>query len=268
LVIGLYCNVVFEPKLLDDLCDFSGLDRRDLVDLEFRGGSWPGGILARMRDGSVKKVLKMEEMRDEFNTLKLFYTPPRCTMCTDFSAEYADIAVGDPWLRGPDGKLLYQDGRTTVLIRTAVGEEVVRSAESDGFVKLEPLSVKTWMMNFEGSASYKRDFVPINIRLRERLRLPVPHYRRAMGRHRPRAAVSVLFRSVVLALARSRAFRRAGLALAQTSPALSFFRWNRRRKERKFSARYARMEAFTARFSHQIVQEARPPGTEDSKGRA
>ena len=61
-------------------------------------------MFATLREGESVKLPKLEEMKDQFNLLKAFYTPIRCNMCTDFSVEYTDLAVGDPWLRGPDGR--------------------------------------------------------------------------------------------------------------------------------------------------------------------
>jgi coenzyme F420 hydrogenase subunit beta len=147
-VIGLYCNVVLEPHAIDDLCEIKGAARSDLTDLEFRGGEWPGAVMGSVKNGPMFKVLKNEEMKDEFNTLKLFYTPKRCNMCVDFSVEHADIAVGDPWLRGPDGEYLYPDGYTTVLTRTEYGKQLITDAEAAGYIKTEALPLTTFMMNF------------------------------------------------------------------------------------------------------------------------
>jgi coenzyme F420-reducing hydrogenase beta subunit len=96
----------------------------------------------------------------------------------DFSAEHADIAVGDPWLKGRDGKLLFTDNRTTVLVRTDIGDQVIRMAEAEGYIKLEQIDLKTYMVNFEGGARYKRSFLPKNILLRRLVGKPVPKYHR------------------------------------------------------------------------------------------
>jgi coenzyme F420 hydrogenase subunit beta len=263
LIIGLYCNVALEPHLFADVCEMKGVTPRDVTSLDFRFGQWPGGVHATLRDGRVTKVLKHEEMKDEFNTLKLFYTPPRCNMCVDFSAEYADLAVGDPWLRGPDGQYLYTDGRTTVLTRTAVGQDVLDRAVADGYISVEPIPIKTYMVNFEKTARYKRDMVPKNIELRRRLGLAVPEYHRQIGTngHGNGHSASVwslrkAVRANLLHLAsRWKFVRKLGVRLAQTPPALAYFRWNRGRKARKFAAGYGRMEAFVDK----LLRETPPP---------
>lgn len=248
LVVGLYCNVVFEPHLFDDVCEFSGISKNDVADIHFRHGEWPGGVVAELRDGRKKKVLKLEDMKDEFNLLKLFYSAPRCNMCVDFSAEFADIAVGDPWLRGPDGSYLFEDGRTTVLIRTDVGDNLVRMAAEAGYLNLRDLPLKTYMVNFEKDARYKRDFVPKNILLRKLLRLKIPDYNRPIGNGKPIGFLPMLFKSGIRFMGQYKWFRKWALTLAQTKLAIALFAWNRKRKAKKFTTVYPRFERLAEKF--------------------
>ena len=238
LTIGLYCNISFEPKVLSEVCEFNGVEAKEVKSLDFRAGQWPGGVWATMVDGTQKKVLKQEEMKDEFNLLKQFYTPDRCYMCIDFSAEHCDLAVGDPWLRGPDGSYLYPDNRTTVLTRTALGDDVVRRAMDAGVIGGHDIPLETWMVNFERSADFKRSFVPQFIDIHRRLGYRVPDYNRDVPLGTPKqyvmAAVGVLQQHLV----RYKWVRRLGLWLAQTPPALAYFRWNRKHKARRFARKY------------------------------
>jgi coenzyme F420 hydrogenase subunit beta len=262
-VIGLYCNVAFEPYVLDDLCEFSGIRKSEVVDFGFRYGTWPGGIVATLRDGSTKKLLKLEEMRDEFNLLKLFYTPTRCNMCVDFSAEHADIAVGDPWLKGRDGKLMFTDNRTTVLVRTDIGEEMITRAQEAGYINAEHLPLSTFMVNFESGARYKRSFVPKVIKLRKLAGMPIPKYHRPIGTGKVKDYVAVLIKNAVLFMSNAKGFRRLALLLAQTAPAISYFAWNRRRKESRFSAAYPKYETFVEKISKKS-----PSSNTDRQGKA
>ena len=244
LVIGLYCNVVFEPHLYEEACELAGLDPDDVEDFRFRHGDWPGGVTARMRDGTEKKILKLEEMKDEFNLLKLFYTAPRCTACTDFSGEYSDLSVGDPWLRGSDGSYLFDDGWTSVLVRTEAGDEAIRRAEADGVLEVTEIPLETWMVNFEFSGRYKRDFVPKLNSLRRWVGLPTPRYGREIARGGAKGWVTTALRWLIRSLARWRWFRVLGVTLAQTPPAIAFLRWNRARKASSYVERYDRRLEF------------------------
>jgi hypothetical protein len=221
-----------------------GLKPEDVRDLDFRAGDWPGGIWATLQDGERKKVLKLEEMKDEFNLLKKFYTPNRCSMCIDFSAEYADLAVGDPWLRGRDGEYLYPDSRTTVLTRTERGDQVVQAATDAGSIRVKEISLKTFMMNFEKSARYKREAVPQNMEIWRRLRRRVPTYTRELPPSAQRVTAASIVSFLIARLSAFRWFRRWALRLAQTRPFLSYYRWNRHRKATRFVSTYAATESF------------------------
>lgn len=254
LVIGLYCNVVFEPTLAEEACEMAGLDPGRLRDFQFRYGDWPGGVHAILDDGSEHKVLALEEMKDEFNFLKLFYTAPRCNLCTDFSAEYADLAVGDPWLRDEKGDYPYHDGWTTVLVRTEAGDEAVRRAETDGWIGTEAIDLDFYMMNFEFSGRYKRDYVPKKLKLRELIGLAVPEYERELPPGPASGWPSAVARTVIGWLGRSKLFRRLALTLIQTRPGLAFLRWNRKRK----ASRYADGLEERRRFVQELKEGMRP----------
>lgn len=247
-IIGLYCNVAFEPYLLDDLVKFTGYKKEDIINIEFRAGQWPGGVEFTLKDGTVKKPLKFEEMKDTFNSFKLFYTAKRCNLCIDFSAEYGDISVGDPWLRGPDGNYLFEDNRTTIITRTEFGDKIIDMAVTDGYISVEDLPLKTYMMNFEKNAKYKRDFVPKTMELRKLFNLSAPEYTRPTGFGKLTSFGSMLLKTTTLYLSKYRWFRRLGLSILQTPIALKLFERNRLRKKRNYASHYSEMEKFVERI--------------------
>lgn len=255
LVIGLSCNTVLEPYVLDELCEFKGFKKYDIVNFHFRYGSWPGNLYAQFKDGSYKKMLKLGEERDEFNLLKLFYSPLRCNMCIDFSAEYSDISVADPWLRGPDGKYLFPDDWTTVLIRTEHGEDIVKMATADGYINVQEISLKTYMMNFEIGARYKRDFVPKYIILRKLLGFPFPQYHRSIAHGKISSFLPVIFRAAIIMMAKYKWFRMLGLFFAQVRPTIALFAWNRKRKEKKFVNKYSEVERFVEKLYQHVSKK-------------
>ncbi|MDB4308073.1 Coenzyme F420 hydrogenase/dehydrogenase, beta subunit C-terminal domain [Gammaproteobacteria bacterium] len=245
LTIGLYCNVAFEPKVYDELCEINGVQKKDIKHLDFRAGHWPGTILATLQDGTNTKVLKAEEMRDEFNLLKMFYAPERCNMCIDFSAEYADIAVGDPWLRGrPDGDFIFSDGRTGVITRTEIGDRMVQEAAEAGLIRVEEISIKTFMVNWERAARYKRAFVPQNIKILRRLGRKVPDYNRPLPKGTVIEFIQTFVKFFNYRLAKYKWYRMMGLRVFQTKAALAYFRWNRNKKAEKFIKALPKMERF------------------------
>ncbi len=54
LTIGLYCNLAFEPYVVDDLCELAGISRCDVSKFSFQYGRWPGGLAAQCRDATIR----------------------------------------------------------------------------------------------------------------------------------------------------------------------------------------------------------------------
>jgi hypothetical protein len=69
------------------------------------------------------------------NILYRLYTPQRCTTCFDALSEFADIAVGDPWLPPPDPSINFEHGYSFVLTRSALGAEIYSRAINTGHIK-------------------------------------------------------------------------------------------------------------------------------------
>ncbi len=244
-LIGLYCNVAFDPKVLDEVCEVNGLTRGDIKHLDFRAGHWPGTILATLQDGVSAKALKVDEMRDEFNLLKLFYAPNRCNMCIDFGAEYADIAVGDPWLRDrPDGEFKFPEGWTSIVTRTEQGDRLVREAEEAGVIGVFESSIRTYMVNWERAARYKREFVPNNIWLHKLLGYRVPKYFRDLPKTSTKSKIIAIAKFINYRLSFFKPYRMLGLKVFQSNAAVQFFRRNRGKKAARFLQDLPRMERF------------------------
>lgn len=240
LVVGLYCNGVFEPQLFHDLCAARSIEPKQVANLDFRAGKWPGLLEFQLKDGRTLPAVGQEEYKDAFNTLKLGYTPRRCDMCIDFSAEYADIAAGDPWLRGADGEYLYPHGYTAILVRTDTGVKLLQDAIDAGYISVEAVPIEIWMANFSNSVKHKRADIPQYIEQQRRLGRPVPEYGRVIDASLASRRLWQLLKGWKVDLRhrflQGKAMRRIILKVFELPPMLAYFRWNRRRKARKFVA--------------------------------
>ena len=70
------------------------------------------------------------------NVLYRLYTPPRCLTCYDSTAEFADIAVGDPWMPSPSEDIDFYQGYTFAFARTKNGKQVLSEADNAGDIHL------------------------------------------------------------------------------------------------------------------------------------
>ncbi|MBN1277138.1 MAG: Coenzyme F420 hydrogenase/dehydrogenase, beta subunit C-terminal domain [Deltaproteobacteria bacterium] len=70
-----------------------------------------------------------------------------CTICRDMTAENADISIGT--LEG-------REGWNTVIIRTSVGEDIINSAESEGWLDVDSLADENFSHLMEASLNKRK----------------------------------------------------------------------------------------------------------------
>ena len=89
-----------------------------------RIGKHPGSPHIELDDGSLYPVYFGDKKGyrptsiEMINILYRLYTPSRCMTCFDASSEFADIAVGDPWMAPPEDFVDFYDGWSFALIRS------------------------------------------------------------------------------------------------------------------------------------------------------
>jgi len=90
--------------------------------LRYRGLGWPGKTKLIFADGKFE-TMHFPAMWHKYNYNKVFQQS-RCRTCTYYSAEFADISIGDPWsLSGKD-----HAGSSLIFIRNKIGEDAVAAA--------------------------------------------------------------------------------------------------------------------------------------------
>jgi coenzyme F420 hydrogenase subunit beta len=161
LAIGLFCGFNLLPDATDHLIAKAGLNKQQVVDLQYRGGPWPGGLLVRTTDGQQRFIPK-----HSYAYVNLAYSPRRCLTCPDLTNELADIAVGDCWLEE------YSGGWSTVICRSIQGEQVLRAAEEAAVLRVEDISREDLLRSHGHLFVYKKEGYFVRQRW---LRVPLDH---------------------------------------------------------------------------------------------
>jgi len=121
------------------------------------------------------------------NILYRLYTPPRCLTCYDSTSEFADIAVGDPWLPPPADDIDFYEGYSFALSRTATGEKFLTSALRDGKIQLRRLDadIARTSNTMMGIEKRWRAFRVIETHRRQGKAIPNYHFQipKASGKH-------------------------------------------------------------------------------------
>jgi len=117
LAIGLLCteSFTYEGLMEGHIQGNLGVDLRDVRKINIKAK-----VLVTTKSGE-EKVIPLKEAKQ--------YTRKSCTICTDFSAELADISVGGLGL----------SGWTFTILRTKKGEELFDKAVRKGFLKTRPV---------------------------------------------------------------------------------------------------------------------------------
>jgi len=131
-----------------------GVKMEDVVKMDIgKGKFW---VYTRWGD---VKAIKLKETHP--------YEQIACHVCTDYTAELADISTGS--VGSPDGW-------STVFIRTAKGEEIFNKMVEDGYLEVKPIEeVKPGLGLVEKLALQKKEKNMKEIEHRKELGLPVPY---------------------------------------------------------------------------------------------
>lgn len=136
LTIELACASATRPEgTLHVIEEGLGVPADEVASLRYRGGAYPGAFTVRTRDGG-EHLYPFFQMVKVFTRFKTF----RCDACPDWWSGIADISVadGDPNIcatseRGATGR-----PRSTVVVRTGLGERVLAEAASQALVTALP----------------------------------------------------------------------------------------------------------------------------------
>ena len=172
ILIGLLCGGQFHFEgtrhALVELCHVP--DLKHIVDFGYRGRADDGSSVfyADLDNGERKQISKKESIP---NMISLFIRE-RCSMCIDWSSELADISVGDYW--GPLPESVGEDRLSSVLVRTARGENWLRGANEESYIELDEVSAD-YLARCLGFEAKKHGAV-FRLAQRQRYGWPTPNF--------------------------------------------------------------------------------------------
>ncbi|MCI5064433.1 Coenzyme F420 hydrogenase/dehydrogenase, beta subunit C-terminal domain [bacterium] len=162
LTIGLFCHAAIEHEAFRIIWDSLGEKTRGAERFVSRIGKHPGAPHLQYADGSTypvyfgeKKGFRPSSM-EMINILYRLYTPARCLTCFDALAEFADIAVGDPWMAPPTDEIDFHDGWSFALLRSARGEAAFQEALEAGAIGAASVTRKEALACNKQMATEKR----------------------------------------------------------------------------------------------------------------
>ena len=122
LVIGLFCDGIYSHQLVtNEIVNRFNIKPCDIntITVDFRNAL----LRIILYDGS-EKTIPLSDVRK--------YMRDGCARCTDFASEWADLSVGN---------LGSEKGKTTVIVRTPIGENCLDYAIREGTIEIAKTSV-------------------------------------------------------------------------------------------------------------------------------
>ncbi len=116
--VGLFCGRTMHSCATKFIIKKLKCYPQNIIDISYRGGAWPGGF--RVQEFNGKKYFLHKRYYDLFN---LMFNPKRCLACPDYTSEFADVSVGDCWIKG-------KEAYSTVIVRTPKGKQLFSAAKN------------------------------------------------------------------------------------------------------------------------------------------
>ena len=167
-----YGNTLHFSSVKSFLKSYGERDFRQIRQLHFRHGEWPGNMRVELDSGRVIELKKFHA-----NYLIPFHIVRNSLYCTDFTNEFTDISGGDAWAP------VYEErgmGYSLVIARSETGLELLTEMEKAGWLTLSPVSEKECIGMHSHGYDFKKRGAFIRIRFRKMWLKPVPDYGYAM----------------------------------------------------------------------------------------
>jgi coenzyme F420 hydrogenase subunit beta len=140
--IGLFCHAAIEHQAYRVIWEMLGEKVLEAKRFISRVGKHPGTPHLELKDGTLYPVYFGSRSTgyrpssiEVINVLYRLYTPARCLTCFDASAEFADLAVGDPWMAPPDDGVDFKEGWSFGLLRSERALKVFSEIEEQQLIK-------------------------------------------------------------------------------------------------------------------------------------
>ncbi len=174
LMLAFFCAGIPSAAGAGRILDRLGVKPDDVAGFRYRGDGWPGYATATLKDGGSARMSYAESWGEILSKEVQF----RCKICPDAVGGSADIACADAWYGDDRGYPSFeeQDGRSLVIARTKVGEEILKEARAANMLKTEPLAMAEIIRMQPHQARRKRQILSRLAAMAVAGR-PVPRYR-------------------------------------------------------------------------------------------
>jgi coenzyme F420 hydrogenase subunit beta len=169
--LGLLCSHAVNFSGTEAILKKMMIRKEDVSELRYRGRGWPGFMSIQTPYGA--KYIRLTGGWNAYWSMfsTYFFTPLRCAMCPDQTAELADISFGDAWL--PEMRNDHY-GVSIIVARTKSGERMLKLAEASEKIQLRAVNAEKIHQSQWTNLKFKKSDLGLRLRLLG-----------ALGMHRP-----------------------------------------------------------------------------------
>ena len=189
--LGLLCSHAVNFAGTDSILRKMMIRKEDVSELKYRGGGWPGFMSIRTSHRTKRIPLTGGWNAYWSMFASYFFTPMRCAMCPDQSAELADISFGDAWL--PEMKK-DQYGVSIIVARTKSGERILKLAETSKKIRLRAVTAEKVHQSQWTNLKFKKSDLSLRLRLFAALGMQRPMFTpKPANNHSPFSLLRTLY---------------------------------------------------------------------------
>jgi len=135
--IGLFCSHMVNLNGTKFILKKNRINISKIKSLYYRGRGWPGSMTINMKDGSKKIIPYVKKWNSYWPVFSsYFFTPMRCMMCSDITAEMADISVGDAWLPELKNDKI---GKSIIVTRNKISDNLLNKMLDEGILYIKEI---------------------------------------------------------------------------------------------------------------------------------
>ncbi|MBS7630251.1 Coenzyme F420 hydrogenase/dehydrogenase, beta subunit C-terminal domain [Candidatus Bathyarchaeota archaeon] len=172
--IGLMCSHEVNFRGTEFLIGKMHINKKDVKQIAYRGNGWPGGMSVTLRDNSLVKIPLFGSWHSYWPVFSsFFFTPIRCFMCPDQTAELADISLGDAWL--PE---LMNDktGKSIIVSRTEKAEQILSQMKNENLINIRRIPPEKVRQSQRINMIFKKDDFSSRLSLLASRGLSIPRF--------------------------------------------------------------------------------------------
>lgn len=168
--IGLFCSRGVSFGATEFLISKYAKNNQKIIKLTHRGKGWPGKFCLEYDDGSIVEV--PHKAYWPYYLAPYFFTLYRCLVCDDLCAEYADISLGDAWLK----EITREDkiGTSMIVARNSHLHNLLNQMMKENIIILNEISIEKMIKSQGASLRRKKEGIGGRIVLFSKMGLPVP----------------------------------------------------------------------------------------------